>query len=111
MFRFNEKVNVKDIWQGAEDHKDQGEVKGLLRGYNIEVTNHSGNTYWDSCSYIYGSIEDYFNDDFHKFYFKERGVVPTGRYCFRGYGKEVWDEEEREHFVETLSDEEVKAII
>lgn len=105
MFKFTEYVPASTIWPTAEDHVDHGEIPGLLRGYNIEVK--KGNIVdWMSASWFHGTPEAEYNDEFHRYYFDDLGVVPTGRICFRGYGHEEYDFDEREELVRPCSDEE-----
>lgn len=85
-------VPAGDIWPGALNKIDEGERDGLLRGYNVEVRMPDGTTGWDSCNYIYGTIEDNLDSEFTKFWFEERGVTPTGRICFRGYAVDNFDD-------------------
>ena len=99
MFKITEYVNASSIWPTAKDHKDLGEKPGLVRGYNIEVTNSKGVTDWMSCEYIHGEPEVEFNDDYHTWSRNDWGLTPTGRICFRGYGRLEYDFEEREEFV------------
>ena len=99
MFKITEYVNASSIWPTAKDYIDFGPKSGLVRGYNIEVTNSKGITDWMSCSYIYGEPEEYFNDDFHTWMFEDCGFIPTGRICFRGYGHEEYDFEEHEEYI------------
>ena len=99
MFKITEYVNASSIWSTAKDFQDFGVKDGLVRGYNIEVTTLNGITDWMSCEYIHGEPEDVFNDDFHVWMLEDYGFTPTGRICFRGYGKEEYDWEEREEYV------------
>lgn len=99
MFKITEFVPASSIWPTAEDHKDFGYKPGLVRGYNIEVTTTKGVTDWMSCEYIHGEPEEVFNDDYHSWSRADWGLTPTGRICFRGYGREEYDFEEREEFV------------
>lgn len=110
MFKITEYVNASSIWPTAKDYKDCGEKPGLVRGYNIEVTNYKGATDWMSCSYIHGEPEEYFNDDFHTWMFEDYGFIPTGRICFRGYGREEYDFEEREEYVIPVEVEEEESV-
>lgn len=107
MYNFNEYVNASDIWPTAENHIDLGEIPGLVRGYNIEVK--KGNIVdWMSASWFYGTPEAEYNDEFHRCYFEDLGVVPTGRICFRGYGSLEYDFEERDEIVRLCSDEDAR---
>ena len=99
MFKITEYVNASSIWPTAKDFQDFGSKPGLVRGYNIEVTNSKGVTDWMSCEYIHGEPEEVFNDDYHTWSRNDWGLTPTGRICFRGYGREEYDFEEREEFV------------
>lgn len=113
MFKIAEYVNASSIWPAAKDHVDFGNKSGLVRGYNIEVINSKGIAAWMSCEYIYGNPEDIFNDDFHVWMRADCGLTPTGRVCFRGYGRKEYDFEEREEFVipvEIQINEEKKAL-
>lgn len=102
MFKFNEYVNASDIWPTAKNHEDLGEKLDLVRGYNIEVRKDDGTTYWMSACWFSGAPEYYYNDDFHDFYFCDLGVTPTGRICFRGYGREKYDWVERDTYIEPV---------
>lgn len=99
MYKFETYVNPSEIWENAKDYVDEGNRPGLVRGYNIEVDDLKGNTGWLSCSYFYGEPVHYFNDEFHTWMYEEHGWVPTGRICFRGYGIEEYDYEERDSFI------------
>ena len=99
MFKITEYVNASSIWPTAKDHKDYGYKPGLVRGYCIEVTTSKGVTDWMSCEYIHGEPEVEFNDDYHTWSRSDWGFTPTGRICFRGYGRLEYDFEEREEFV------------
>lgn len=102
MFKITEYVNSSSIWPNTKDYEDKGYIEGYVRGYNIEVTTHEGFTDWLSCSYIYGDPSVEFDDDFHKWYFDEHRWTPTGRVCFRGYGIEHYDFEERDTYIEVV---------
>lgn len=99
MFKITEYVNASSIWPAAKDYTDLGSKPGLVRGYNIEVTNSEGVTDWMSSQYIYGEPEDVFNDDYHTWSRADLGLTPTGRICFRDYGREEYDFEEHEEYV------------
>ena len=98
MLKITEFVPASQIWPTAEDHIDVGEIPGLMRGYNIEV-NKNGTVDWMSAEWIYGNPEEVFNDDYHTWSRNDWGLKPTGRICFRGYGVEEYDPEERDYFV------------
>lgn len=99
MVRFVEYVAASDLYPSVKDSIDEGLKPGLVRGYQVEVQYLDGKVAWDSCCYIQGTPEQYFNDDFHEFYYQDRGVTPTGRICFRGYGIEDYDILEHDTFV------------
>lgn len=105
MFTFNEYVDASAIWPTAENHVDHGEIPGLVRGYNIEVKK-GDRVDWMSASWFHGTPEAEYNDEFHQYYFADLGVVPTGRICFRGYGHEEYDFDEREEVIRPCSDED-----
>lgn len=107
MFKFNDYVKASEIWETAKDYNDLGDVMGLARGYNIEVSTKDEKTHWLSCEFVFGSPEEHFNDDFHTWYYEEHGWTPTGRIAFRGYYEEHWDYEEREECYREISEEEV----
>lgn len=107
MFEFNEFVPASSIWPTAEDHIDHGDIPGLVRGYNIEVKK-GALVDWMSASWFQGTPEAEYNDDFHRCYFADLGVVPTGRICFRGYGFLEYDFDEREEYVKLCSEEDVQ---
>ena len=102
MFTITEYVPASEIWATAKDHIDHGYKSGLVRGYNIEITTRDGETHWYSCSWIHEDPEEYFNDDFHCWMFNEHGWTPTGRICFRGYGIEEYDPDERDTFIKQV---------
>lgn len=102
MFFIKDYVPASSIWPNAEDENDLGYIAGLVRGYNIEVEKSSGATMWLSCEYIHESVETEFDDEFHRFYFKEHGWTPTGRVCFRGYGYEKFDHYNKEAYIEKI---------
>lgn len=99
MFNFNVYVAASEIWPTANNHEDKGYVSGLVRGYNIEVKTWKGQVEWLSCEYIHGEPEQHFNDDFHTWMYEDSGFTPTGRICFRGYGREEWSVEEHEDLI------------
>ena len=99
MFEIKEYAKASSIWPTAKDYEDEGQVDGLVRGYNIEVKTSDGIVDWLSCSYIHEDPEMYFNDDFHQWYYEEHGFTPTGRICFRGYGEEQYDFDERDAYI------------
>ena len=99
MFKITEYVNASSIWPNAKDYTDFGPKCGLVRGYNIEVITSKGVIDWMSCCYIHGEPEEYYSDDFHTWMYQEHGFTPTGRICFRGYGREEYVCEEREEYV------------
>ena len=107
MYKFSEYVLASTIWPTAEDHVDHGEIPGLVRGYNIEVKK-GDELHWMSASWFYGTPEAEYNDDFHRSWFFDLGVVPTSRICFRGYGVLEYDFDEREEFVKLYSEEDVQ---
>ena len=102
MYKFKDYVKASSIWETAEDYKDEGQVDGLVRGYNIEIRLPDGRVDWHSCNWIHEDPEIYFNNDFYQWYFEEYGWTPTGRICFRGYGVEEYDFEERDTFVTNI---------
>lgn len=85
-------VPASEIWSAATDHIDKGPKDSLVRGYCVEVRKADGTTGWDSCEYISGTIEDELNSEFKQWWYKDRGVTPTGRICFRGYAIHTWDD-------------------
>lgn len=111
MTRFTEYVNATDIWATAKSYEDKGERDGFVRGYNVEVVTPDGRTDWLSCSWIYGDPNDHFNDDFHTWCRAEDGLEYTGRICFRGYGIEMWDFEERDYYIIMEDSEEGQALL
>ena len=99
MYIFNNYVPASYIWPTANDYIDFGYKPGLVRGYNIEVRTKDGEMDWLSCCYIHEDPQEYFNDEFHLWMYKEHQWKPTGRICFRGYGREVYDPDEHDTFV------------
>ena len=99
MFVLKEYVPANEIWEHATSFVDKGQMSGLMRGYNIEVTSKDNCTYWLSCCYTYEDPVDYFNDEFNSRFRKEHNLTPTGRICFRGYGREEYDTDERESYI------------
>lgn len=110
MFKITEYVNASSIWPTAKDYEDMGERAGLCRGYNVEVTNGT-KTDWLSCSWFEGDHETYFNDDFHTLQCEEMGWSYTGRICFRGYGIEMYDPEERDYYIVMADSEEGQKLL
>ena len=111
MLKITKFVPASQIWSTAEDHVDMGEIDGLMRGYNIEVkVEKSGAVDWMSAEWILGDPETEFNDEYHKWSRADWGLKPTGRICFRGYGVEEYDSEERDTFINTISDEKAKLL-
>lgn len=98
MFKVLEYVKASDIWETSKDYEDLGKREGLLRGYNVEVTNGT-KTDWLSCAWVDGTVEEHFNDEFHQWCREEDGLEYTGRICFRGYGFEEYDFEERDYII------------
>lgn len=111
MFKFHTFVPASEIWPTAENHVDKGMAPGLVRGYCVEVKLSDGRTDWWSCEWIQGEPETEFNDDFHTWMWREHRVTLTGRICFRGYGVEEYDFEERDTFVNMIEDNEAHAMI
>ena len=110
--RFDTYVKPSEIWEGASDPENFGYIYGLVRGFNIEVYLHKAcKTAWMSCCYIYGEPEEYFNSESHSMWLSWLGATPTGRISFRGYGREEYDYEERDTFVNDVSTEEVKKFL
>ena len=99
MFKLREYIPASEIWSNAKTHIDHGSRSSLVRGYNIEVTTKNGTTDWLSCEWIHENPQECFNDEFHNWMYKEHNWIPTGRICFRGYGMEKYDPEERDYFV------------
>ena len=106
MVKFTEYVNASSIWPTAKNHEDRGEKMGLLRGYNVEVRK-DGQVDWLSAEWIYGDPNVVFNDEFHTWRTAEHGFEYTGRICFRGYGIEEYDSEERDFYIVEIEDEEI----
>lgn len=112
MLKITEFIPASQIWPTAEDHVDMGEIDGLMRGYNIEVkVEKTGEVDWMSAEWIYGDPETEFNDDYHKWSRSDWGLKPTGRVCFRGYGSEEYDFDERDTFVNLITDEKVRELV
>lgn len=110
MTTFTEYVNASAIWATAQDYTDLGERDGLVRGHNVEVRK-GDKVDWLSCSWIYGDPNDHFNDEFHTWCREEDGLEYTGRICFRGYGIEMWDSEERDYYIVMADSEEGKVLL
>jgi len=97
---FTEFVLASEIWLTAKNYIDKGYVSGLVRGYNVEVIKRETNEkFWMSCEYIHGEPNEELLDEFHRYYYSDLGVEPTGRICFRGYGMEQYDWEERDTYI------------
>ncbi len=92
-------VPANEIWSTATSFIDEGERRGLVRGYNVEVTTRDGKVDWMSCVWIHGTIEEYLKDEYTGYWYADCGVTPTGRISFRGYGMEEYDYEERDTFI------------
>ena len=108
MFSITEYVPANEIWPTAEPHVDHGYIPSLVRGYNIEVRTQDGNIDWMSCSYIHEDPEYYFNNGYYPEFLADLNLVATGRICFRGYGVEYYDFEEREEFVRPVTDDDAR---
>lgn len=104
MFFIKEYVPANQIWPNAKNYKDRGYISGYVRGYNIEVELTNGSTEWLSCEWINSAPEHEFDNEFHRWRNSEHDWKPTGRICFRGYGIEEYDYEERETFVRMVED-------
>lgn len=102
MFTIKEYVPANEIWSTAEAYIDSGYKPNLVRGYNVEVMTSDGKTDWLSTEWIHGDPKEEFNDDFHQYYYKNHGWKPTGRICFRGYGREVYDPDERDYYIKKI---------
>lgn len=96
--KFTEMVPASQIWPTAKDFEDLGEIQGLMRGYNLEVNN-GDKIDWMSAEWVYGTPEEAFDDEYHRWSRNEWGLELTGRICFRGYGVERYDEEERDTYI------------
>ena len=90
-------VNASEVYPNAKDCSDYGYITGLVRGYNIEVTEAASDTTSNVTFTNFESPEDLINDDFHQWYFIEHGYNPTGRVCFRGYGQEMYSYDDEEY--------------
>lgn len=101
MINITEYVPANEIWPTAKTFIDKGYRSGLVRGYNIEVTR-NGETFWLSSEYIHGDPDVELFDEFHQFYYNDINCKPTGRICFRGYGVERYDYEERDTYIEPV---------
>lgn len=99
MFKFTEYVPANQIWPTAEVFVDNGYKPGYVRGYNIEVRKADGTTYWESACWFAEEPEEYYNDDYHRWRYEDTCSEPTGRICFRGYGEEYYDFDERDYFI------------
>lgn len=98
--KFTEYVKASEIWPTAKDFEDKGPRPGLVRGYNVEIKTRHGIIDWMSCSYISEDTpEEYFLGEFYTFYLNDLGFELTGRICFRGYGREEYDPDERDTFI------------
>lgn len=104
MFFIKEYVNASSIWPTAKDHTDLGYIAGYVRGYNVEVATSDGENQWLTCSWIDNTPEQEFDDEFHRWYYAEHNWKPTGRICFRGYGVEEYDSDERDTFIKIVED-------
>jgi hypothetical protein len=104
LYNFTEYVKASSIWSGEKDYEDKGPRSGLVRGYNVELTNREGKTFWLSCCYIESNPREYFNAPFHRWYFQDNGWTPTGRICFRGYGISYYDTEANDYCVRPVED-------
>lgn len=99
MFNSLNYVPANEIWPNAQSFIDYGHAPGLLRGYNVEVIDKNGETHWESCEYIHGEPQKELFDEFHTYYYTDRGYTPTGRISFRGYGREEYDPDERDTYI------------
>ena len=106
MKKLDVRIPASLVWPGVEDYEDLGPIDGLVRGYNAEVVDRSGNTFWSTCVYVEGDPEEYFYDDIRVRSRMLVGWELTGRLVFRGYFRELCSEEERETFVEDVADAE-----
>lgn len=99
MFKNIEYVPANEIWPNAKVNIDHGYKSGLVRGYNVEVINRDGKLDWFSCEYIHGEPQEELFDEFHNYWYSDCGCKPTGRICFRGYGREEYSIEDRETYI------------
>lgn len=102
---FDEYVPANEIWPNAKTHIDRGHIIGYVRGYNVEVKQKDGTTTWLSAEWIHEEPIDEFNDEFHRWYYREHGWKPTGRIAFRGYGIEKYDPQERDFYIVHVEEE------
>ncbi len=85
------------------------QLPGLLRGFNVEVTNARGEIDYCSAVWTYGEANEENFDIFISIDLASyNGWVPTGRLVFRGYAIDRYDPEEREEYVEVVSPEYVQ---
>lgn len=106
---FETYVPAVTIWPNSQNHEDMGDIDGYVRAYNVEVKNTKGELNWLAAEWIRGDRDGVLNNEFHRYYYNELGVVPTGRVSFRGYGKEY--HEGRETYIHTVSDEQIRSMI
>lgn len=99
MMKVKEMVKPSTIWPTAEDYIDQGMIRGLVRGYNVEIRTPNGETSWLSATFIPDTIEKYLNSEFMVWLFETHQWEFTGRVSFRGYGEEHYDPKERDTYV------------
>lgn len=99
MTDFNTFVWPKQIWPNAKNYEYKGQREGLVCGWNIEVLDIDGKPFWLSTEYVHLAPNKAFNDDFHTWRCQDNCWKPTGRICFRGYGKEQFDYVDRETYI------------
>lgn len=94
-------------WQELHHHRDIGQVNGVLRGYNVEVVDADGKIDYTSMVSTYDE-PDSDNRDFEYVISASaaNGYRTTGRVIFRGYFAEHYDPDDRETYLNLLSDQE-----
>lgn len=86
-------ILANNIWPLASVYKDLGLKTGLFRGYNLELQDEQGNIDWTPCEYIAGDPEIELFDEAHLAYYTQLQMKPTGGIVFRGYAKQIWNED------------------
>ena len=106
-------ITVADTSTGWSDkyinYPTMTQLPGLLRGFNVEITNDDGDVDYCSAVWTPGEADESNPDIFISIdLVSYNGWRPTGRLVFRGYGVDRYDFEEREEYVEMVTPEYVQ---
>jgi len=90
------------------DKEYKGQIDGLCCGWSFEFQNDKGEYNYNSTTYYEGTPEEYcqtwlqYGEEALFEIERWNGWIPTGRVVFRGYGKEYYDSNDREYYIEDV---------